>query len=118
MAKTLLRQGDGSKPLKNPELQLNYGKTRAYNLNVSNHVRVTGVNITKKPDNTRKLTIGRSVKCKLYWDAIKCLETKDPDQIAHVKGMQSLILSIEKMGMRVAFRKKCYSKCIIMALKF
>ena len=77
-------------------LQLNYRKTRAYNLNLSNHVRVTGVNITKKPDNARKLTVGRSVKCKLYWDAIKCLETKDCDQIAHVKGMQSFILSIEK----------------------
>lgn len=84
-------------------LQLNYGKTRAYNLNVSNHVRVTGVNITKKPDNTRKLTVGRSVKCKLYWDAIKCLETKDCDQIAHVKGMQSFILSIEKNGYEGCF---------------
>lgn len=84
-------------------LQLNYRKTRAYNLNLSNHVRVTGVNITKKPDNARKLTVGRSVKCKLYWDAIKCLETKDCDQIAHVKGMQSFILSIEKKGYEGCF---------------
>ena len=84
-------------------LQLNHRKTRAYNLNLSNHVRVTGVNITKKLDNTRKLTVGRSVKCKLYWDAIKCLETKDCDQIAHVKGMQSFILSIEKNGYEGCF---------------
>ena len=84
-------------------LQLNHRKTRAYNLNLSNHVRVTGVNITKKPDNARKLTVGRSVKCKLYWDAIKCLETKDCDQIAHVKGMQSFILSIEKNGYEGCF---------------
>ena len=84
-------------------LQLNHRKTRAYNLNLSNHVRVTGVNITKKLDNTRKLTVGRSVKCKLYWDAIKCLETKDCVQIAHVKGMQSFILSIEKNGYEGCF---------------
>lgn len=84
-------------------LQLNRRKTRSYNLNVSNHVRITGVNITKQPSNIRRLTVGRSVKCRLYWDALKCMETRDSEQIAHVKGMQSFILSIEKNGYENCF---------------
>lgn len=83
-------------------LQLNRKKIRSYNLNISNHVRITGVNIIKKP-SSRKLTVGRSVKRRLYWDALKCLETMDPEQIAHVKGMQSFILSIEKNGYENCF---------------
>lgn len=84
-------------------LQLNYKKTRSYSLNVSNHVRVTGVNIIKQANNRRTLTVGRSIKNKLYWDAMSCLETKDPEQIAHVKGLQSFILSVEKNGYEHCF---------------
>lgn len=84
-------------------LRLNPKKTRSYNLNISNHVRITGINITKQPNNIRRLTVGRSVKCRLYWDALGCMETMDPEQIAHVKGLQSFVLSIEKNGYENCF---------------
>lgn len=101
-----------SRLLKRYGLQLNSKKTRSYNLNISNHVRITGVNITKQPGNLRKLTIGRSVKKKLYWDALACLENHDQEQIAHVKGMQSFILSIEKNGY-----EQCFSDAMLQKIQ-
>lgn len=86
-------------------LQLNGKKTRSYNLNISNHVRITGINITKQPDNRRVLTVGRTIKNQLYWDAMDCMKSKDSEKIAHVKGMQSFILSVEKNGY-----EQCYSE--------
>lgn len=93
-------------------LQLNGKKTRSYNLNVSNHVRITGVNITKQPNNRRLLTVGRSVKNELYWEAIDCIKTKDPEKIAHVKGMQSFVLSVEKNGY-----EQCYSEAMLQQVR-
>ncbi|MGI6176244.1 MAG: reverse transcriptase domain-containing protein [Christensenellales bacterium] len=89
-------------------LQLNQKKTRSYSLNISNHVRVTGVNITKQESGQRKLTVGRSIKNQLYWDALNCFWEKDSEKIQHVKGMQSFILSIEKNGF-----EKCYSSAML-----
>ena len=88
-------------------LHINKQKTRSYSMHISNHVRITGVNITK--DSTkRKLTVGRTVKNELYWNAIKCLECKDEKLIQQVKGMQSFILSVEKNGY-----EHCYSPVMI-----
>lgn len=88
-------------------LHINKQKTRSYSMHISNHVRITGVNITK--DSTRrKLTVGRSVKNELYWNAINCLESKDEKLIQQVKGMQSFILSVEKNGY-----EHCYSPVMI-----
>lgn len=89
-------------------LQLNNRKTRSYDLSVSNHVRVTGVNITKQPDNRRRLTVGRAVKNGLYWDAMECMESNDPEKIARVKGLQSFVLSVEKSGY-----ERCYSEAML-----
>lgn len=89
-------------------LQLNHRKTRAYNLNVSNHVRITGINVTKQPGNRRLLTVGRAAKNELYWDAMDCMQSKDPEKIAHVKGMQAFILSVEKNGY-----EQCYSEAML-----
>ena len=90
-------------------LQLNEKKTRSYSLNTSNHVRITGVIISKQIDGKRRLTVGRALKNELFWAAIKCKKTeeteeKDAEQIAHVKGIQSFVLSIEKNGY-----ESCYS---------
>ncbi len=91
-------------------LRLNPNKTRTYNLNVSNHVKITGINITKKDDQKRILTVGRSVKNKLYWDALGLYESenKNQEQINHIKGLQSFVLSVEKNGY-----EDCYSKHMI-----
>lgn len=89
-------------------LQLNNKKTRSYNLNISNHVRITGINIVKHPDGQRSLTVGRAKKNELYWEAIECIKSKDPEKIAHVKGMQSFVLSVEKNGY-----EQCYSDAML-----
>lgn len=86
------------KQLKRVFLRLNDNKTRSYNLNISNHVKITGVNISKDSDNNRTLTVGRKTKNSLFWDALKAYETHDVVLINKVKGMQSFILSIEKNG--------------------
>ena len=84
-------------------LHLNNQKTRFYNLAVSNHVRITGVNIIRSDENKRRLTVGRSVKNKMFWDAINSLQEKDEKTINHIKGMQSFILSVEKKGYEDCF---------------
>lgn len=86
-------------------LQLNKKKTRSYNLNVANHVRITGVIISVDTQGKRKLSVGRSLKNDLFWRALACLENGDPTEIASVKGLQSFVLSIEKNGY-----EKCYSE--------
>lgn len=101
-----------SKLLSRYGLRLNAQKTRSYNLNVSNHVRVTGVNITKDDAARRKLTVGRAAKNDLFWRAIACMRTKDATEKAYVKGMQSFILSIEKNGY-----ESCYSESMLEIVK-
>lgn len=86
-------------------LQLNSRKTRAYNLNVSNHVRITGINITKAQDGYRHLSVGRALKNELFWEAVSCFETQNKDEIQRIKGLQSFILSVEKSGY-----ESCYSQ--------
>lgn len=90
--------------LKRYGLHLNGHKTRSYSLYISNHVRITGINVVKDQLGYRKLTIGRSVKKQLYWDALRCLENKDTMLIQHVKGIQSFILSVENQEY-----EDCYS---------
>lgn len=92
-------------------LQLNNKKTRAYNLNVSNHVRITGINITKAQDGYRHLSVGRSLKNELFWDAVTCFETQNEEAIQRIKGIQSFILSVEKNGY-----ESCYSQGMLCRL--
>lgn len=84
-------------------LQINDKKTRAYNLNVSNHVRITGINIIKSLDDHRHLSVGRSLKNGLFWDAIRCFEENDIEKKQKIKGLQAFVLSIEKEGYEESF---------------
>lgn len=85
-------------------LKSNDKKTRSYNLNISNHVRITGINITKSESGYRHLSVGRALKNELYWDAVKCFETKQEDEVQRIKGLQAFVLSVEKEGY-----ESCYS---------
>ncbi|MBX9179683.1 MAG: reverse transcriptase domain-containing protein [Paraclostridium sordellii] len=80
-------------------LKMNNNKTKVINLEKSNHVRITGINISKDSQNKRYLTVGRKRKNQLYHDVIKLLnikkEDRDKKEINRVKGMQSFILSVE-----------------------
>lgn len=84
-------------------LQLNWKKTRFYSLKKSNHVKITGVNIIKLDNGKRKLTVGRQTKDEVFWQAMECFSDRDPEKIAHVKGLQSFILSIEKKNYEDSF---------------
>lgn len=80
-------------------LKINDDKTKVINLEKSNHVRITGINISKDSQNKRYLTVGRKRKNQLYYDVIKLLNVKKEDrnknEIKRVKGMQSFIISVE-----------------------
>lgn len=89
-------------------LQLNADKTRTYSLHVSNHVKITGINITKEASGYRHMTVGRKVKNSLFWEAVKSYGNHSADEIQHIKGMQSFILSVEKTGY-----ESCYSPAML-----
>ncbi|HDR5354369.1 TPA: hypothetical protein QCS32_006194, partial [Bacillus thuringiensis] len=78
------------------------------NLKVSNHVRVTGISITKVTDDKRRLSVGKKRINKLYDDALQLyikqqnkdyvLTDEDFYHINRIKGMESFILSVHKTG--------------------
>ena len=100
-------KGITSKLLSRYGLQINKHKSRFYNLNISNHVRITGVNIIIDATGRRHITVGRTIKNKLYWDAIHYFESnkQDAELAQRIKGMQSFVFSIEKCGY-----ENCYSQ--------
>lgn len=100
-----------TKLLKRYGLRLNVNKNRSYNLNISNHVRITGVNIIKS-EGERRLSVGRRIKNQLYWDALECWKNRIPEKIREVKGVQAFILSVEKNGY-----EGCYSDTMKMKIK-
>lgn len=93
--------------LKKFHLTVNSKKTKVYNLEKSNHVRITGISIIKDENNYRHISVGRKLKDEILWSAINLYdqEAKDYTEIAHLKGVYSFVLSIEKEGI-----EKCYSK--------
>lgn len=84
--------------LKRVHLSINHKKTKIINLEKTNHVRITGVSITKDKNNYRHLSVGRKLKNHIFWSAINQYdkEEKDYNEIAHIKGLYSFVLSIEK----------------------
>lgn len=105
-------QGTASEILARYGLQLNNHKSRSYNMHTANHVRITGVIITKDPTGRRRLSVGRNTKNKLYWDAIHYFGSnqQDAESVQKIKGMQSFVLSIEKCGYENCFSKNMMDK--------
>lgn len=91
--------------LKKVHLRLNEKKTRCYDLHRTNHVRITGISITKSEENYRHISIGRKAKNQMFWDAVNMYdqENKDYAKINQLKGYCSFALSIEKKGI-----ESCY----------
>ena len=42
--------------------------------------------------------MGRALKNELFWDAVACYEIQDMEEIQRLKGLQSIVLSVEKNG--------------------
>ncbi|MBN3553034.1 MULTISPECIES: reverse transcriptase domain-containing protein [Fictibacillus] len=102
--------------LKRYKLKLNRDKISLINLNISNHVRITGVSVTKDSNNYRRISIGRKRINKLYHDALNLfikikvrnmsLDNHDFLKIRQIKGMESFIFSIEKNGYDTIYSEK------------
>ena len=80
------------------------GKVTILFLEKTNHVRITGVSITKDKNNYRHLSVGRKLKNYIFWFAINQYdkEEKDYKEIEHLKGLYSFVLSIEKKVRKIA----------------
>lgn len=93
--------------LKRYSLKLNHKKDKTIYLDKSNHVRVTGINIIKTEEGYRRLSVGKKRKNELFWNAIEYLLTdksqRDITKLQQIKGMQSFILSVEKIGYEDVF---------------
>jgi RNA-directed DNA polymerase len=97
-----------TKQLKKYRLKLNLKKKSIINLKVSNHVRITGISVTKDANGKRRLSVGKKKINKLFDDALQLyikkqnkdyvLTDEDLYNISRVKGMESFILSVHKTG--------------------
>lgn len=89
-------------------LNLNDRKTELLNLNRSNHVRITGVSVIKDENNYRHISVGKKLKNKIFWDAVRLNDHKDsePWEVARLKGIFSFVLSIEKEGIEDSYSAK------------
>lgn len=89
-------------------LKLNDKKTRSYDINKVNHIKITGINIVKKVDGKRRLSVGKKLKNKLFWDTIHLYKNKSliedyEKEALKIKGLNSFVLSIEKQGYENCF---------------
>jgi len=94
--------------LKKVHLTINEKKFSVVNLEISNHVRITGISITKDANNYRHISVGKKLKNEIFWEALKLYdneEEKNQVNIAHLKGIFSFVLSIEKSGVDNVYSK-------------
>ena len=100
------------KLLKRFKLSLNRKKTQIIDLNISNHVRITGVSITKSKNGYRRLSVGNKIKNRLFWSTINAYNNKDCVSISEIhrlKGLCAYVLSIEKQGLEESYSEKMIS---------
>lgn len=88
-------------------LKLNFKKNSVINLNKSNHVRITGLSITKDVNNYRNISVGKKKVAELYDDSLRIyfdtykkevLSEKEKYEIKRIKGYHSFVISIHKNG--------------------
>jgi hypothetical protein len=110
------------KLLKKYKLKLNLKKKSIINLTVSNHVRITGISVTKITNGKRRLSVGKKKIHRLYDDALELfikkqdkdyvLTNEDLYNIFRVKGMESFILSVHKTGYNQFFSPMMQEKLL------
>lgn len=86
-------------------LRINKQKTKTIDLNKSNHVKIAGVNLIKREDGTKRLTVSRSTVKELYFNAMRASQNiqqgmieAESVEVNRIKGLHSFILSIQKTG--------------------
>lgn len=92
-------------------LSANEKKTEIYHLKKSNHVRITGVSITKADNGHRHISVGKKLKNEIFWSAIELYDRKQKshEESARLKGLFSFALSIEKNGIEDGYSDKMMS---------
>ena len=98
------------KQLKRKGLKINEKKERVYDISITRHVKITGINIIRDDKNYRLVSVGRKRKDELYNRTMQYIELKknDKDEVLKIKGLESFILSVEGRAY-----EKCYSKKMI-----
>ncbi|EGT3613443.1 RNA-directed DNA polymerase [Clostridium perfringens] len=90
-------------------LKINNEKTTIINLNKSNHVRITGINVIKDTFNNRSISVGRKRKDDFYNLALKIAKEKKEEvniyERKKIIGLYHFIVSVEGKGF-----EKCYSE--------
>ncbi|MBQ3559448.1 MAG: hypothetical protein IJA07_08060 [Agathobacter sp.] len=87
-------------------LKLNMEKLQIVNLKKSNHVRITGVSITRNSQNYRHISVGKKLKNEIFWKAIELYDNPEGHNMIEreqLKGLFSFVLSIEKRGVEESF---------------
>lgn len=90
-------------------LSVNVKKTSVVNLVHSNHVRITGISITKGENNYRHISVGKKLKNYIFWEALNLYDgkkEKTKTNVLHLKGSFSFVLSIEKQGIDNIYSEK------------
>lgn len=100
--------------LRKKKLKINSKKTRIYDIHKSNHVRITGINITCNADNFRKLSVGRKEKKELYTKTVNYInnDVKNEIEALNIKGLESFVLSVEGLEY-----ENCYSDKMLNLVK-
>lgn len=94
--------------LKEFYLELNEKKTQITDLYLSNHVKITGINLTKDENNYRHISVGKKMKNELFWKAIHYYDypyNASETDISRIKGLLSFILSIEREGISFSYSR-------------
>ena len=81
-------------------------KLQIVNLKKSNHVRITGVSITRNSQNYRHISVGKKLKNEIFWKAIELYDNPEGHNMIEreqLKGLFSFVLSIEKRGVEESF---------------
>lgn len=99
------------KLLRKFKLTINEKKTQVVNMYKSNHVRITGVSITRSENGYRHISVGKKMKNSIFWSAINMYDDKDVDyeELLRLKGKLSFVLSIEKKGIEDSYSEKMMS---------
>jgi hypothetical protein len=77
------------------KLHLNHKKTKIIDFRISNHIKITGVNITVDSSNYRQISIGRKKIDDFYWQICNLNKQDIERKVKSLLGMYSYIISIE-----------------------
>ncbi len=98
--------------LKRFYMKLNKKKLHVVNLYKSNHIRITGISITKNGQGYRHISVGKKLKNEIFWETLELYDNpnmRNNVRIEHLKGLFSFVISIEKQGIDAGYSDRMKS---------